>query len=100
MYKTFADLRDVLLNLSVNLSRSPEAGSASAKEFDKLLLVAHYLATRVACDGVKQLSEVSAKLTVSLLRYTDLVPADKAFLQAGNRAKVSPPLTLLSLACQ
>jgi intraflagellar transport protein 172 len=87
VYKTFADLRDVLLNLSVNLSRSPEAGSASAKEFDKLLLVAHYLATRAACDGVKQLSEVSAKLTVSLLRYTDLVPADKAFLQAGNRAK-------------
>ena len=89
MYKTYADLRDMLLHLSLNLSCSPEAESVSAREFERLLYVAHYLATRAACDGTKQLSEVSSKITVSLLRYTDVVPADRAFLEAGNRAKVS-----------
>lgn len=32
---------------------------------------------------------VAAKLSISLLRHTELIPADKAFYEAGTAAKVS-----------
>lgn len=35
---------------------------------------------------------MSAKLSVSLLRHTELVPADKAFYEAGLACRVSPPV--------
>lgn len=34
---------------------------------------------------------VATKLSVSLLRHTELVPADKAFYEAGLACKVGPP---------
>jgi len=34
-------------------------------------------------------SSVAAKLSVSLLRHTELFPADKAFYEAGLAAKVN-----------
>lgn len=40
-------------------------------------------------------SSVAAKLSVSLLRHTELIPADKAFYEAGLAAKVNSQLTLL-----
>lgn len=36
-------------------------------------------------------SAVAAKLSVSLLRHTELIPADKAFYEAGLSCRVSPP---------
>lgn len=33
---------------------------------------------------------VAAKLSVSLLRHTELIPADKAFYEAGLACKVGP----------
>lgn len=41
---------------------------------------------------------VAAKLSISLLRHTDLIPADKAFYEAGIAAKVRalPPEQLRS----
>lgn len=35
---------------------------------------------------------IATKLSVSLLRHTELVPADKAFYEAGLACKVSPPI--------
>lgn len=92
-YGTCAELRDMLLTLVGSLAHSPEAKSPAAQEFERLLLVAHYSATRAACMGVPQLKELVAKITVSLLRYTDVLPADRAFYEAGAQAKVG--LTLL-----
>lgn len=82
-----------------------------------MLLVAHYYATRSAARGVDQLvgaialprggdprasnpptdrlpsppfqNALAAKLSISLLRHTQLVPADKAFFEAGMAARVS-----------
>jgi len=34
------------------------------------------------------LETVAAKLSISLLRHTDIVPADKAFFEAGVMCKV------------
>ena len=70
------------------LSRSPESGNLPHRQFEEHLLVAHYLATRAACGSLKQLEKILTKLSVSLLRYTATVPADKAFYEAGLHCRV------------
>ncbi|XP_047600745.1 intraflagellar transport protein 172 homolog isoform X10 [Lutra lutra] len=86
-YHNWADLRDVLFNLCENLVKSSEANSPAHEEFETMLLIAHYYATRSAAQSVKQLETVAARLSVSLLRHTQLLPADKAFYEAGLAAK-------------
>uniref|UniRef100_A0A8C2G6B9 Intraflagellar transport protein 172 homolog n=1 Tax=Cyprinus carpio TaxID=7962 RepID=A0A8C2G6B9_CYPCA len=86
-YQIWADLRDILLLLCENLTKSSEANSPAHEEFEQMLLVAHYYATRSAAKGIDQLSSVAAKLSISLLRHTELIPADKAFYEAGLAAK-------------
>lgn len=77
-----------------------------------MLLVAHYYATRAAANGVAPLVReperrracylfcclsssplcfqvtIATKLSVSLLRHTALIPADRAFYEAGLACKV------------
>ena len=53
-----------------------------------MLLIAHYYAARSAAMGHKSLESVAAKLSVALLRHTEIVPADKAFFEAGVMTKV------------
>uniref|UniRef100_A0A9J8AZH0 Intraflagellar transport 172 n=1 Tax=Cyprinus carpio carpio TaxID=630221 RepID=A0A9J8AZH0_CYPCA len=86
-YRMWANLRDVLLLLCENLTKSSEANSPAHEEFEQMLLVAHYYSTRSAAKGIDQLSSVAAKLSISLLRHTELIPADKAFYEAGLAAK-------------
>uniref|UniRef100_A0A1X7UFZ4 Uncharacterized protein n=1 Tax=Amphimedon queenslandica TaxID=400682 RepID=A0A1X7UFZ4_AMPQE len=69
------------------LSRTSESGSLSCREFEQYLWVSHYLATRSACSRVPQLYGIVAKISVSLLRHTDVIPADRAFYQAGMYCK-------------
>ncbi len=71
-----------------NLAQSGDADSPQHEEFETLLVVAHYYTTRAAAMGVKSLDAVAAKLSVALLRHTDVVPADKAFYEAGVITKV------------
>lgn len=82
-YRMWADLRNFLLQLCENMSKSAEANSPAHEDFEQMLLIAHYYSTRSAAKGVEQLISVAAKLSVSLLRHTELVPADKAFYEAG-----------------
>ncbi|XP_033977130.1 intraflagellar transport protein 172 homolog [Trematomus bernacchii] len=82
-YRMWADLRNFLLQLCENMSRSAEANSPAHEDFEQMLLIAHYYATRSATRGVTQLVSLPARLSVSLLRHTELVPADKAFYEAG-----------------
>ncbi|TFJ98085.1 POU domain, class 5, transcription factor 1 [Platysternon megacephalum] len=86
-YPSWADLRDVLFNLCENLVKSSEVNTPAHEEFETMLLISHYYATRSAAQGVKQLDVVAAKLSISLLRHTELIPADKAFYEAGTAAK-------------
>ncbi|XP_050807060.1 intraflagellar transport protein 172 homolog isoform X1 [Gopherus flavomarginatus] len=86
-YPSWADLRDVLFNLCGNLVKSSEVNTPAHAEFETMLLISHYYATRSAAQGVKQLDVVAAKLSISLLRHTELIPADKAFYEAGTAAK-------------
>ena len=58
------------------------------REFEQYLLIAHYLSTRAACVGVAKLQGTAAKISVALLRHTNVLPADRAFYQAGLQCKV------------
>ncbi|XP_028253563.1 intraflagellar transport protein 172 homolog [Parambassis ranga] len=86
-YRTWADLRSFLQLLCENLSKSAEANSPAHEDFEQMLLIAHYCATRCAAKGVDQLASIAVKLSVSLLRHTELIPADKAFYEAGLACK-------------
>ncbi|KAG7173582.1 Intraflagellar transport protein 172-like [Homarus americanus] len=85
-YRTWADLRDLLLSLVDNL-RQHEDIEGVMNEFELLLLQAHYLAARSAYMATPQLEKLVAKVSVSLLRHTDIIPADKAFYEAGMACK-------------
>lgn len=51
--------------------------------FDLLLLIAHYYTTRAACREVQALHAMSVKISVALLRHTDIIPVDKGYYEAG-----------------
>lgn len=55
-----------------------------AEEFERMLLVAHFYSTRSAGLNHEALQPIFTKLSVSLLRYTDVVPVEKAFYEAGE----------------
>lgn len=82
-YRVWADLRDMLLDLSENFTKSSDANSPPHEEFETMLTIANYYCTRSAALSQKSLETIAAKLSVSLLRHTDLIPADKAFYEAG-----------------
>ncbi|KAM7445695.1 hypothetical protein ABFA07_005947 [Porites harrisoni] len=86
-YRTWADLRDVLFEIVDGLSKGSAASSPQAKEFEVMLEVVHYYSTRCACMQHKSLDTLAAKLSISLLRHSDIVPCDKAFYEAGVAAK-------------
>ena len=96
-YHTYSQLRNLLLGLTQQLEQNPKEAGGAYNEFQRYLLVAHYFAIRAACFVHHQLSSIAAKLTVAMLRYTDIIPVDKAFFEAGQMAKVTLTATLLTL---
>jgi len=72
-----------------NLVQSSEGNTPNHEMFETLLTIAHYYAMRSAAMSHSVLETVAAKLSVSLLRHTDIIPADKAFFEAGVMCKVS-----------
>ena len=66
-----------LFSLSLSLICSSLRSPDSQQEFSTLLLIAHHYAARTATAPHQQLAEISTKILVSLLRHTDLIPADK-----------------------
>lgn len=71
------------------MANSSDAGSATHYEFQVLLQVAHYCALRSVLRGVKGMTPIIANISISLLRHSDVIPADKAFYEAGMYARVS-----------
>lgn len=62
--------------------------SELGKEFEKYMFVSHLYAMRCAFGDISSLSSLVVKLLVALLRYTDIVPADKAYYEAGIATRV------------
>ena len=73
------------------------AGSEFQLEFDNLLLIVHYYTFRAAMKGLTGLDDQIAKISTCLLRYTEIIPADKAFYEAGLacRAAKKPEMAMI-----
>ncbi|KAB7506029.1 Intraflagellar transport protein [Armadillidium nasatum] len=86
-FRVWADLRDILFKLVANLQQQAEFEN-EVEEFGQAQEVAHYYALRSAAHGVTpQLDKIAAQITVSILRHTNIIPADKAFYEAGMSSK-------------
>jgi len=85
-YLTWASFRDIMLDLTENMRHEYE-GSQALQDFTLLLLISHYMALRAACMPQNALKEIATKISVALLRHTDVIPADKAFYEAGIAAR-------------
>ncbi|THD25249.1 Intraflagellar transport protein [Fasciola hepatica] len=83
-YPTWSALRNMLFDLHQNLTHASDIQTEVIEIFERMLLVAHYYATRSALMTSSQdLREIITKLSVSLLRHSDILPADKVFYEAG-----------------
>lgn len=65
-------------------------------EFERFLIVFHLSVVsntfhNVGIGNSSGLEVIAAKASISLLRYADLIPADRAFYEAGMKAKVCDP---------
>ncbi|CAH8560325.1 unnamed protein product [Schistosoma turkestanicum] len=84
-YPTWSTLRDILFDLNQNLKQTkPDIQPEIIKIFERMLLVTHYYAIRSALLSTQQdVKEIVAQISVSLLRHSDILPADKVFYEAG-----------------
>jgi intraflagellar transport protein 172 len=78
--------RDVFYKLVASLRKQSKGTTSSMKEFEKLLLVVHYGAVRVHARNYR-LDELVATLSLTLLRFTTIIPPDRAFYEAGVDCK-------------
>ncbi|XP_054716571.1 intraflagellar transport protein 172 homolog [Uloborus diversus] len=83
-YSLWASLRNILFQLCLNLQK---IGGEDSDDFDNYLSIAHYYAVRSACMGHTSLEQQAVKISLSLLRHADVIPADKAFFEAGEAAR-------------
>lgn len=79
-------LRTVLLDLWNGLKKSE---SSAKPKFDRLLRVTHYSTVKSGCRDYPVLSGLVLKASVTLLRYTDMLLADRAYYEAGVEARAA-----------
>ncbi|CAF1687452.1 unnamed protein product, partial [Adineta ricciae] len=90
-YPKWADIRDVLHDVYENMNSSASGGAGGIQQeieeqrptFEILLWISHMNAMRAACSEHEQLDNITAKLSISLLRHSDILPVDRAFYEAG-----------------
>lgn len=78
---TVAMLREVLYRLA-NQYRSTQVVKKLNAEILEMLMATHYQNMLYAAKSLS-LKEVAAKCSVTLLKYPELIPHDKAFYQGG-----------------
>lgn len=78
------DLRNFLFQLTQSIRDEPSDTNEKMRlSYDQLLLIAHFYATRAACREVPSLHQIAVKISVAMIRYSDVIPVDKAFFEAG-----------------
>lgn len=78
-------LRDVLYKLAVGYRAQTKDRDLPA-DFQKLLMATHYQSMYYKCKE-HGLKDTAVKCAVTMLKYPDIVPQDKAFYIAGNASK-------------
>ncbi|XP_065359796.1 intraflagellar transport protein 172 homolog [Calliphora vicina] len=76
-------LRDFLYKLLQSLKSSDFSQAPITDNMEQYLLIAHYYCTRSGCRQVQSLQPIAVRLSIALLRYTDIIPVDKGFFEAG-----------------
>lgn len=79
-YARWASLRQVLAAVSKDLQQT---GSPVMGEFENIAIITHYLAMRAALKTINGAETLTAKISTTLLRYINTIPADRAFFDAG-----------------
>jgi intraflagellar transport protein 172 len=64
------------------------------ESLNQYLVIAHHMKLRDYCAKKTELASFAAKNAISLLRYTKNIPADLAFMEAGQLCKVIYKMTL------
>lgn len=85
-YKTLSQLRNVLFGL---IKCMESTSSEEGKKFDRVLHAAHYFSLKLACKDFSPLANIVTKVSISLLRYSDILPADRCYYEAGINARAS-----------
>lgn len=81
-FSVLSDLRDMLYSLMQELHTIDPTGSPATAELQRLLMVTHLAHLRFVCEE-NDLPSLLTKQSVALLRYTQLLPVDKSFYDAG-----------------
>lgn len=77
------ELRGFLFQVVKAIKSADAPDNGALEKFEFLLQIAHYYATRAACRQVSALQNISVKISLALLRHTDVIPCDKGFYEAG-----------------
>ncbi|EFP04115.1 CRE-OSM-1 protein [Caenorhabditis remanei] len=87
-YSEVARLRNVHLDAFIALKKE---NSEHLNEFKRSLWALHLIAMRTALEelgnGIPEVQKLCMKQSLSLLRYTDILPPDRIFYEAGAAAK-------------
>lgn len=71
------DLRNFLFQVVTSIKNSEANNTDALDRFEQLLLISHYYATRAICRQSPALQTLGIKISLALLRYTDIIPVDK-----------------------
>ena len=74
-------------------SSSSSSNQGALKFFERALLVAHYMVTQKEFEA-KGESKQAAKIAVALLRFCGVIPADRAFYEAGIACRDTNDLSM------
>ncbi|KAJ3338128.1 hypothetical protein HDU91_001310, partial [Kappamyces sp. JEL0680] len=88
----FSNLREMVYKLVHGTGTAPQP--KLVEMFGSILQIAHTLHLRGHCSTKKELLFFAAKQAISALRYTTTIPADRAFLEAGQAAKNAGMLSM------
>lgn len=77
--------RDIMVYLDQQF-RKQKTLSDKYKEFSKFVTIIQLLHLYDVCKQ-QDMTDLALKISVSLLRYTDLIPPDSAFVRAGEAAR-------------
>ncbi|OUC47010.1 putative WD domain, G-beta repeat protein, partial [Trichinella nativa] len=89
-YWTTASLRNLMNDFNKKLRTSSSIDESKLERFERVLDIVHYYANRAMLVQETMDSDLilmAAKISFSLLRYSDILPVEKAFYEAANAAK-------------
>ena len=79
-------LRSALYPFVTSIQETNEGNSVAAREFNRYMIAAHLLNLKSVIEK-KNLGVITMKISVSLLRFCDLIRMDKLYYDAGIACK-------------